>query len=71
MSSAKKLAGCAQHADDWKLGIHYTGGRDSNDEPLGTIALIVPPKGAITMWRFGDLPNKDVDFEKARRFSQK
>ena len=56
------------HKDDWKLGIHYTGGRDTDDQPLGTIAMIIPPKGAITMWRFGDLPNKDVDFAKARRY---
>jgi beta-lactamase superfamily II metal-dependent hydrolase len=58
----------AQHKPDWKLGIHYTGAKDENDEPLGTIALVVPPTGKITMWRFGDLPDKNIDFARARRY---
>jgi hypothetical protein len=54
--------------DDWKLGIHYTSARDSTGAPLGTIALVIPPTGPITMWRFGDTPREDVNVANARRF---
>lgn len=57
--------------EDWKLGIHYTSARDSDGEPLGSIALVVPPTGAITMWRFGDRPRENVDLSRARRFDPK
>jgi hypothetical protein len=56
------------HKEDWELGIHYTGARDDAGAPLGTIALVIPPTGKLTMWRFGDLPSKDVDLTKARRY---
>ena len=59
----------AEHKPDWKLGIHYTGARDDKQEPLGTIALVVPPTGKITMWRFGDRARDEIDFAKARRYS--
>jgi beta-lactamase superfamily II metal-dependent hydrolase len=58
----------AKHRPDWELGIHYTGARDKNDAPLGTIALVVPPTGKITMWRFGDPPDEDIDLSRARRY---
>jgi beta-lactamase superfamily II metal-dependent hydrolase len=58
----------AEHKPDWELGIHYTGARDDEQKPLGTIALIVPPTGRITMWRFGDAPNAKIDLGSARRY---
>ena len=30
---------------------------------------VVPPKGALQLWRFGDLPRQSVDFAQARLFS--
>ena len=57
-----------QHKDDWELGIHYTGARDEDGKQLGTIALVIPPTGKITMWRFGDKASDDVDLAGARRY---
>jgi hypothetical protein len=57
------------HKPDWELGIHYTGARDDKEEPLGTIGLVVPPTGRITMWRFGDRAREKIDFAKARRYT--
>jgi hypothetical protein len=59
----------ARHKPDWQLGIHYTGAQDDTGEPLGTIGLVVPPTGKITMWRFGDRAREKIDFSKARRYS--
>ena len=59
------------HDADWKLGIHYTSARDTEGEPLGSIAFVVPPTGTITMWRFGDVPRENVDLSRARRFDPK
>jgi hypothetical protein len=59
----------AVHKPDWKLGIHYTGAQDDMEEPLGTIGLIVPPSGKITMWRFGDRARDEIDLAKSRRYS--
>jgi len=59
----------ARHKPDWELGIHYTGAQDDTGEPLGTIGLVVPPTGKITMWRFGDRAREKIDFSKARRYS--
>lgn len=58
-----------KHKEDWVLGIHYTGARDEDGKPLGTIALVIPPTGKITMWRFGDKPDVDVDLKSARRYT--
>lgn len=60
----------AQHKPDWQLGIHYTGARDTDDQPLGSIALVIPPTGKITMWRFGDRARDEIDLTKARRFQK-
>ena len=56
------------HKPDWELGIHYTGAVDDAGKPLGTIALVIPPTGTITMWRFSDRPQDDVDLAAARRY---
>jgi hypothetical protein len=54
--------------NDADLGIHYTGGRARDGTPLGSIALLVPPKrGArLVMWRFGDGPRDRVDLGNGR-----
>jgi competence protein ComEC len=57
------------HKEDWELGIHYTGAQDDAGKPLGTIALVIPPTGKLTMWRFGDRASKDVDLSQARRYT--
>jgi hypothetical protein len=53
---------------DADLGIHYTGGHAQDGTPLGSIALLVPPKrGArLAMWRFGDGPREPVDLDNGR-----
>ncbi len=53
---------------DADLGIHYTGGHAKDGTPLGSIALLVPPKrGArLVMWRFGDAPRDEVDLDNGR-----
>jgi hypothetical protein len=53
---------------DSDLGIHYTGGLTADGTPLGSIALLVPPKrGArLVMWRFGDGPRDKVDLANGR-----
>jgi beta-lactamase superfamily II metal-dependent hydrolase len=59
------------HSPDWELGIHYTASRDSKG-PLGSIALVVPPKGRKReLWRFRDDPDEPVDLSKACRFVTK
>jgi hypothetical protein len=53
---------------DADLGIHYTGGHAQDGTPLGSIALLVPPKrgGRLVMWRFGDAPRDEVDLDHGR-----
>lgn len=58
----------AAHSDDWNLGIHYTAGRRSGGAPLGSMLVVVQPKGPLQLWRFGDLPRQPVDFAQARMF---
>jgi beta-lactamase superfamily II metal-dependent hydrolase len=58
----------AHHMPDWMLGIQYTGARDSRGNSLGTIALVVPPSGRITMWRFGDRAEDEIVLTRARRY---
>jgi hypothetical protein len=55
---------------DYELGIHYTSAVDSGRSPLGSMALIVPPKrgSPLQLWRFGDEPGEPVRLETAREF---
>ena len=53
---------------DHELGIHYTSARDDTGKALGTIAMVVPPKGDPAMWRFGDEPGDTVDLAAGRRW---
>ncbi len=57
----------ARRADDWALGIFYTADESGDGEELGTMALVVPPSGTVSMWRFGDRRGDDVDLNRARR----
>jgi hypothetical protein len=54
---------------DHELGIHYTSALDDAGSPLGTIAMVVPPKGDPRMWRFGDRPGDAVDLAAGRRWN--
>ena len=55
---------------DFQLGIHYTAARDTNDERLGTIAIVLSPTGKKrVIWRFCDGPTDFIDLAEARRFS--
>jgi hypothetical protein len=53
---------------DHELGIHYTSAKDDKGKPLGTIAMVVPPKGDARMWRFGDDPGDTIDLAAGRRW---
>ncbi len=62
-----------QRSEDHELGIYYTSDRmTGNDAPLGTIALIVPPRrgSQISVWRFGDTPREPIDLANARRLKK-
>lgn len=55
---------------DHDLGIHCTGDSDDSGAPLGTIALMLPPrKGSrLRLWRFGDETDEKVELKNARSF---
>jgi competence protein ComEC len=57
------------HKPDHVLGIHYTGGTDTDGSPLGSIAVVISPSGSkLHVWRFGDAPNADLDPANGRLF---
>ncbi len=63
-------SGKKDRSDDWVLGLHYTGGVDTDDVPLGSIALVLSPTGSKRhVWRFGDTPEQHVDLQQGRRLS--
>lgn len=58
---------------DWELGIHTTADKvQPNDDPLGTIAVLVPSTSTRpTLWRLGDDKNAPIppeNLRSARRF---
>jgi hypothetical protein len=60
----------AEHSPDWKLGLHYTCGADSDGAALGSVALVLSKTGRKkSVWRFGDKPSEQVDLDQARRFT--
>jgi hypothetical protein len=63
------VAGSGRSRDnsDADLGIFYTSDRDSTDERLGSIAVVMS-RGVAQLWRFGDDTDEQVDFAAARRF---
>jgi hypothetical protein len=52
---------------DADLGIHFTASMDDAGDPLGSVALVIPPAGDMRMWRFADKRSQSVDLAKARR----
>jgi competence protein ComEC len=59
----------ATRSPDHELGIHHTSALDSEGTTLGSIAVVVSPRGRKReIWRFGDSPSEPVDVDKARRF---
>lgn len=62
----------AEHSPDYKLGIHFTAGREEGKgrKPLGTIAVVVRPSGSSRVWRFGDKPGARVDLAAGRPFKK-
>lgn len=59
----------ADREKDYDLGIHYTGAVDTAGARLGSIGVVVPPRGGIQVWRFGDTPAGPIDLDQARRFT--
>jgi beta-lactamase superfamily II metal-dependent hydrolase len=57
---------------DHDLALLYTSDRRGirRREPLGSIALIIPPRrgAGLSVWRFGDEPKERLDFSRALRF---
>jgi len=59
----------AAHHPDHELGIHYTADKDTDDTPLGSMAIVLSPTGRKRhLWRFGDRPGEQIDLTKGRRF---
>lgn len=59
----------AVHADDCELGIHFTSGRDTDGQDLGSIAVVLGPTGRKReIWRFDDGPRQRIDLNSARKF---
>jgi len=59
----------AAHRPDHELGIHYTGSTDTDDRPLGSIAVVMSPSGRKrNLWRFGDRPDEPVPIGAGRLF---
>jgi hypothetical protein len=57
------------HRPDWELGIHYTGNRDDQGDPMGSMALVVSRSGRRRLWFFGDEKRDSVDLGNARKFT--
>ena len=62
---------------DHELGIHYTcarlrGGRGRREEPLGSMAVLFPPRRGsdLQLWRFFDEPSQPLELERARMFKR-
>jgi competence protein ComEC len=56
---------------DWALGLHYTGGVDTDGASLGSIALVMSPSGRKRdLWRFGDERDEEVDLASGRLFTK-
>lgn len=55
------------HESDVDLGIFYTCDVGSRRVPLGSMAMLIPPKrGAkLRMWRFRDEPDEPIELERA------
>jgi hypothetical protein len=59
----------AAHRPDHELGIHYTCARDSDDRPLGSLAVVISSTGRKRrLWRFGDLPSERIELGAARLY---
>src|SRR5215207_440011 len=59
-------SGKVKRKPDHELGIHYTSAHDDTGKPLGTIGVVMPPKGKPTVWRFGDQLRDPVDLTAGR-----
>ena len=58
-----------ERSRDYDLGIHYTSATDSNEQPLGSLAVVISPTGKKrNVWRFGDRPRESVDLGRARLY---
>jgi len=53
--------------NDAELGIFYTCDLDTNQDPCGTIAVVIGAKQR-QLWRMYDRPDEAIDFAKARRW---
>jgi Metallo-beta-lactamase superfamily len=57
---------------DCDLGIHYTAALEDGLRPLGSVAVVVPPRrGAkLRLWRFGDASDDKVDLAAGREMTR-
>ena len=63
-----------RRSPDYDLTLLYTSDRRGvrSKEPLGSIAIIVPPRRSrLSVWRFRDEPKEPIDFSKAVRFKMR
>ena len=57
------------HKPDFELGLFYTSDVDTDDDGLGTIAMVMGSQ-RWEMWRFGDDADDDVDLGAGRRWKK-
>jgi hypothetical protein len=61
-----------RRSPDYDLNLLFTSDRWGvrSRQPLGTIALIVPPRrgSSLSVWRFRDAPDEPIDLSRALRF---
>lgn len=60
--------GTARHADE-ALGLQYTGSLTDNNEPAGSIGVLIRPSGRRQVWRFMERSSSQVDIADGRKFS--
>lgn len=64
----RTTSGRSTREKDHVLGIHYTGAKDDAEQPLGSMAVVMPPGGEPRLWRFGDTTGQNVDLAAGRRW---
>ncbi|HEX8004443.1 MAG TPA: MBL fold metallo-hydrolase [Mycobacteriales bacterium] len=65
----RTTSGRSKRKSDCELGIHYTGAKDSEGRPLGSMAVVMEPGKRPRLWRFGDEFEEPVDLGAARRWA--
>ena len=58
-------SGTRPRSADHELNLFYTSDEDDTGRELGSFAVVIPPSGSRTIWRFTDRASEAVDFSRA------